>query len=72
MTGDALNTVDTTRGDSAYSSTGDHCLVIGVFQDVGNNLVRKKENVIQLHDGTGLDLLTQKQSEAESIRALLR
>jgi hypothetical protein len=54
MTGDALNTADTTRGDNgAYSSTGDHCLVIGVFQDVGNNLVRKNEDVIQMHDGTG-------------------
>jgi hypothetical protein len=54
MTGDALNTVDSMRGDSAYSSTGDNCLVIGVFQDVGNNLVRKNEGVIQVHDGTGL------------------
>jgi hypothetical protein len=57
MTGDALNTADTTRegGNGAYSSTGDHCLVIGVFQDVGNNLVRKNEDVIQVHDdGTGI------------------
>jgi hypothetical protein len=55
MTGDALNAANTTReGGSAYSSTGDHCLVIGMSQDVGNNLVRKNDGVIQLHDGTGL------------------
>jgi hypothetical protein len=56
MTGNALalNTADTTGKGSAYSSTGDHCLVIGVFQDVGNDLVRKNEDVTQVHDGTGL------------------